>query len=65
MKKLLLGYSEADVQKLMLPLFLIIVHRTITTQFTGTYLDDFFWVQDEFCDGKLGKDINRIIYLNE
>ena len=29
---------------------------------TGTYLDEIFWIQDELSDGKLGKDVNRIIY---
>lgn len=42
--------------------WLFIIHRTITTQFAGTYLDDLFWVEDELSDGKLGKDVNRIIY---
>ena len=45
--------------------WLFIVHRTITTQYTGAYLDELFWIQDELSDGKLGKDINRIIYLKQ
>ncbi len=42
--------------------WLFLVHRTITTQYTADYLDELFWVQDELSDGKLGKDVNRIIY---
>ena len=45
--------------------WLFIVHRTITTQFTGSYLDELFWIQDEDSDGKLGKDVNRIIYKKD
>ena len=54
-----------SIMKLIAPLWLFIVHRTITTQYTGTYLDEIFWVKDEDSDGKLGKDINRIIYLKD
>ena len=53
--------SETNMDKIQ-PFWLFIVHRTITTQYTGTYLDEIFWIQDELSDGKLGKDINRIIY---
>lgn len=42
---------------------LFIVHRTITTQYTGRFLNEYFWIKDELSDGKLGKDINRIIYI--
>ena len=65
LQQMLVDYSEANVKSLMQPLWLFIVHRTITTQYTGTYLDELFWVQDEDSDGKLGKDINRIIYLKD
>ena len=53
--------SKSNMDKLM-QFWLFIVHRTITTQFSGTYLNEYFWVQDELSDGKLGKEINRIIY---
>lgn len=56
--------SNENIEKLQ-KFWLFIVHRTITTQFTGTYLDEMFWVQDELSDGKLGKDVNRIIYLRD
>ena len=65
MEKLFVDYSEDKIMKLIAPLWLFIVHRTITTQYTGTYLDEIFWVKDEDSDGKLGKDINRIIYLKD
>ena len=59
-----LDETKANLEKLKL-YWLFIVHRTITTQYTGSFLDDIFWVQDELHDGKLGKDVNRIIYLRD
>lgn len=59
-----LDSSKSNMDKMM-HFWLFVVHRTITTQYTGTYLDEIFWVQDELSDGKLGKDINRIIYLKQ
>lgn len=56
--------SKANMEKVM-HFWLFLVHRTITTQYTGTYLDELFWVQDELSDGKLGKDVNRIIYQKD
>lgn len=56
--------SKSNMDKLQ-HYWLFVVHRTITTQYTGTYLDELFWIQDELSDGKLGKDINRIIYLKQ
>lgn len=38
------------------------VHRTITTQYTGSYLEEYFWLQDEENSNRLGKGVNRIIY---
>ena len=38
------------------------VHRTITTQFSGTYETELFWLQDDLNDDKLGKNVSRIIY---
>ena len=60
----ILDPSKENMEKIQ-PFWLFIVHRTITTQYTGTYLDELFWIQDELSDGKLGKDINRIIYLKD
>lgn len=45
--------------------WLFMVHRTITTQYTGTFLEEIFWIQDDLSDGKLGKNVNRIIYKND
>jgi hypothetical protein len=59
-----LDNSKANLEKLQ-KYWLFIVHRTITTQYTGTFLNEIFWVQDELHDGKLGKDVNRIIYLRD
>ena len=56
--------SKTNMEKLQ-HFWLFIVHRTITTQYSGTYLDEIFWIQDDLSDGKLGKDINRIIYLKQ
>lgn len=38
------------------------VHRTITTQYTGRYETEYFWLQNGLNDDKLGKDVSRIIY---
>ena len=56
--------SEANKNKLI-SYWLFAVHRTITTHFSATYLDELFWIQDEDSDGKLGKDVNRIIYKKD
>ena len=44
--------------------WLFATHRTITTQYTGTYKRELFWLSDEESSGKLGKGVNRIIYEN-
>lgn len=56
--------SKSNMDKLQ-QYWLFIIHRTITTQYTGSYLDEIFWIQDDLSDGKLGKNINRIIYLTK
>ena len=60
----ILDSSEANQRKVG-SYWLFIVHRTITTQFSASYLDEPFWIQDEDSDGKLGKDVNRIIYKKD
>ena len=37
-------------------------HRTVTTQYTGSYLTEIFWLEDEENEDRLGKGVNRIIY---
>ncbi len=56
--------SKANMDRVM-HFWLFVVHRVITTQYTGTYLDELFWIQDELSDGKLGKNVNRIIYQKD
>ena len=56
-----LDSSKSNMDKLQ-HYWLFIVHRTITTQYTGSYLYEMLWISDELSDGKLGKNINRIIY---
>lgn len=58
-----LNSTEENTEKL-LRMWLFVVHRTITTQYSATYLNDMFWLQDESDDEKLGKNIKRIIYTN-
>lgn len=41
---------------------LVIVHRVIKTQYTHDFVSELFWVQDSK-NSKLGKNINRIIYI--
>ena len=59
-----LDASKSNLDKLQ-HFWLFAVHRVVTTQYTGTYLDELFWIQDELSDGKLGKDVNRIIYKRD
>lgn len=42
--------------------YLFITHRVIVSQYSHTYETEYFWVQDE-TNTRLGKDINRIIYI--
>ena len=63
-KKLYQDPSKENMDKVQ-PFWLFLVHRTVTTQYTGMYLDELFWIQDELSDGKLGKDVNRIIYQKD
>lgn len=42
--------------------WLFVVHRVVTTQYTHTYESEYFWIEDEV-NTKLGKDVNRIIYI--
>lgn len=44
------------------PFWLFATHRTITTQYTASYITEFFWIQDENHSDILGKNVNRIIY---
>lgn len=54
--------SDANQNKLG-KFWIFVVHRTITTQYTGSYLGEYIWLQDDLNDDKLGKDVNRIIYI--
>ena len=40
-------------------------HRTITTQYTGTYQTELFWLEDDPDNSKLGKGVSRIIYSKD
>ncbi len=60
----ILNPSKENMKKVQ-PYWLFIIHRTVTTQYTGNFLDDLIWIQDDYSDGKLGKDVNRIIYLQK
>ena len=40
-------------------------HRTVTTQYTGSFISELFWIQDELNDNKLGNGVNRIIYRRD
>lgn len=42
--------------------YLFIIHRVIVSQYSHTYKSEYFWIQDEM-NTKLGKDINRIVYI--
>lgn len=59
--KFLFDSSEENM-KAVQPFWLFAVHRTITTQYTGSYITEYFWIVDELNDDKLGKGVNRIVY---
>lgn len=42
--------------------WLFATYRTVTTQYTGSYITALFWIKDEDNKDKLGKGVNRIIY---
>ena len=56
-----LDQSKENEEK-MANFMITAVHRTITTQFSGTYETELFWLQDDLNDDKLGKNVSRIIY---
>lgn len=62
--ELKLNPSKENLDKVR-PYWLFIIHRTVTTQYSGIFLDDILWIQDENNDGKLGKDVNRVIYMQK
>lgn len=53
--------TEENLKKIQ-PFWIFAVHRTITTQYTHSFVNEIFWLQDEMNNDKLGKGINRIIY---
>ena len=59
------GNSNAENLSRITRLLLSVTHRVVTSQYTGEYIDEFFWIGDIFETGLLGKDINRIIYTRE
>lgn len=56
--------SEANMNRLA-QIMLGIVHRTITTKYSGEYLHEVFWIEEISEKGMLGKDVKRIIYSKE
>ena len=65
-------YSEAylnyyleptnDNMNVLKSFWIFAVNRIVTTQYSGTYLHEYFWLTDELNNDKLGKNINRIVY---
>lgn len=54
--------DEKSLEKLK-HYWIFAISRIITTQYTGTYQDEMFWLQDDNNENKLGKDVNRVIYI--
>ena len=44
-------------------LVFVAYHRTITTQYTGRYETEYFWIEDAAYGKRLGGDIHRIVYI--
>jgi len=64
--KIAVEESEENISKLKSKItsyLLFATHRTVTTQYSKEYLNEMFWIEDSHSDGKLGKEVNRIIYL--
>ena len=57
--------GSVEKEKAMSSFWIFATHRTITTQYTGTYDTEYFWLSDELNDDKLGKGVNRIIYSKD
>ena len=65
-------YSEAyfnyvvtpsnDNMNILKSFWIFAVNRVITTQYTGSFLGECFWLKDELNNDRLGKNINRIVY---
>lgn len=58
------GEETSDLPDEITKYWLFVVHRVVTTQYTYTYESEYFWIQDE-ASTKLGKNINRIIYIKQ
>ena len=41
------------------------VHRTITTQFSGSYITEVFWIRDYYENKQLGANVCRIVYYKQ
>lgn len=59
--KWILDPSDENM-KVVQPFWLFAIHRTITTQYTASYITEYFWIQDEYNSDILGKNVNRIVY---
>ena len=56
-------YLETDNIEYIKSYWLFIVHRVISRyQFSFYYDTEYFWIQDDLNEDKLGKNVNRIIY---
>ena len=60
-RNFLLDGTDNNLKKVQY-FWLFATHRTITTQFTQSYMGELFWVTDENNEDKLGKGVNRIVY---
>ncbi|MBR2102427.1 MAG: hypothetical protein IJ928_06725 [Prevotella sp.] len=62
LKKILLDEEPIAV---LTKYWLFVVHRTISRySFEFQYEREYFWIENEMNDNKLGKNINRIIYTD-
>ena len=60
----IIDMSEANIEA-MTKFWIFATVRTITTRYTGEYINEFFWLMDEINDDKLGKNVNRIVYMKK
>ena len=55
--------SSDDNRNKLSSFWIFAVSRTVTSQYSGTFESEYFWLEDELNDDKLGKNVNRIIYI--
>ena len=54
--------STSDNMKILQSFWIFAVNRIVTTQYSGIFQREYFWLTDELNTDRLGKGVNRIVY---